>query len=253
MSLEAPPPVRKAALVTGAGRRVGAAIARALGEAGWDVALHFHGSRAGAEEEAKRVEGHGGRAALVQGDLTDPEACAGVVDQALSALGHLDLLVCSAASFEPTAFDDVDAARFDAAMALNVRAPLLLAHRARHALEARRGSVVVITCTSATFPYAGFLPYVVSKGAAQQLVRTLALEMAPEVRVNAVAPGTVLLPESYDERQRDELARKTLLGRLGTPDDVAQAVLYLAGASFVTGHEILVDGGVALAGRPSGA
>jgi pteridine reductase len=252
MSLEAPQPDRKAALVTGAGRRVGAAIARALGDAGWDVALHFHGSRAGAEEGAKAVEAKGGRAALVRGDLTIPDDCAGVVDQTLAALGHLDLLVCSAAGFEPAPFDELDAAKFDAAMALNVRAPLLLAHRARHALRARGGSVVVITCTSATFPYAGFLPYVVSKGAAHQLVRTLALELAPEVRVNAVAPGTVLLPEHYDEHQRRSLAAKTLLGRLGTPDDVARAVLYLASASFVTGHEILVDGGVALAGRPSG-
>ena len=252
MSLEAPPADRKAALVTGAGRRVGAAIARALGEAGWDVALHFHGSRAGAEEGAKDIEARGGRAALVPGDLRSPEACAAVVDQALAALGHLDLLVCSAASFGPTPFDDVDAAGLDAAMALNVRAPLLLSHRARHALRARRGSVVIITCTSATFPYPGFLPYVVSKGAAHHLMRTLALEMAPEVRVNAVAPGTVLLPEHYDEHQRGALADATLVGHLGTPQDVAGAVLYLAAASFVTGHEILVDGGVALSGRRSG-
>jgi pteridine reductase len=111
---------------------------------------------------------------------------------------------------------------------------------------------VVITCTSATRPYTGFVPYVISKGAAHQLVRTLAIELAPHVRVNAVAPGTVLAPEAYGAEQSEALAKKTLLERLGSPEDVARAVSYLADASFVTGHEILVDGGVALNGAMSG-
>jgi pteridine reductase len=251
MVLENPAASRKVALVTGAGRRVGAAIARALGRAGWDLALHFHQSRGGAEALGAEIEALGQKVALIGGDLGDPAACASLVDQALSALGHLDLLVSSAANFERVPFEDVDAASFDRAMALNVRAPLLLAHRARNALKDRGGSVVILTCTSATLPYPNFVPYVVSKGAARQLMRTLALEMAP-VRVNAVAPGTVIAPESYDEAQLERLADKTLVGHLGRPEDIAEAVLYLASASFVTGHELLVDGGVALSGQHSG-
>lgn len=251
MVLEAEVGSRKVALVTGAGRRVGEAIARALGRAGWDLAIHFHQSRAGAEALAGELEAMGRRTAVVGGDLSDPEACASVVDQSLAALGQLDLLVASAANFERVPFDEVTAASFDRAMALNVRAPLLLAHRARHALAARRGNIVLLTCTSATLPYPNFVPYVISKGAAKQLMRTLALEMAP-VRVNAVAPGTVIAPESYDEAQKQRLADKTLVGHVGRAEDVAEAVVYLASASFVTGHEILVDGGVALSGQHSG-
>lgn len=243
---------RKAALVTGAGRRVGATIARALGAAGWDVAVHHRSSPQDAAQVAAEIEGHGGRAAVVAGDLSQPADCHRVVDEAIERLGGLDLLVSSAANFEPHGLADVDAAAFDRAMALNVRAPLLLAQRARAALAARRGSIVVVTCTSATRPYPGFVPYVISKGAAKQLVRALALELAPDVRINAVAPGTVLAPEDYDEAQSARLAKLTLVGHLGAPTDVASAVLFLAGASFVTGHEILVDGGVSLNGAMSG-
>lgn len=251
MDLSPSLPGRKA-LVTGAGRRVGAVIARALGAAGWDVAVHHRGSAGGAEGVAAELRATGRRAAVVSGDLSEPDACARVVDEAVASLGGLDLLVSSAASFERVSFTEVDAARFDRAMALNVRAPLLLAHRAQPHLAARRGSIVVVTCTSATRPYPGFVPYVISKGAAKQLVKTLAIELAPEIRVNAVAPGTVLAPEGYDAERNDALAKKTLVQRLGTPEDVARAVLYLADASFVTGHEILVDGGVALNGAMTG-
>jgi pteridine reductase len=247
-----PPPSGRKALVTGAGRRLGAEIARALAGAGWDVAVHHRGSPEGAAEVAAAIRAAGRQAVIVAGDLALPEDCARVVDEAVAGLGALDLLVSSAANFERVGFGEVDAASFDRAMALNVRAPLLLAHRARPHLRARRGSIVVLTCTSATRPYRGFVPYVISKGAAKQLVRTLAIELAPEIRVNAVAPGTVLAPEEYGAEQNEALANKTLVGRLGSPEDITRAVLHLADATFVTGHELLVDGGVALNGAMSG-
>lgn len=246
------PTPSRVALVTGAGRRIGAAIARALGAAGWDVALHFHASAEGAAAVAAELTALGRRVALVPGDLSMPEDCATVVRGAIDALGRLDLLVSSAASFEPGPFEELTAAAFDRAMALNARAPLLLAHEARSALRSTRGSIVVLTCVSATLPYPDFVPYVISKGAARQVMRTLAIELAPDVRVNAVAPGTVLAPERYGAAARDALAARTLTQRLGSEDDVARAVMYLADAPFVTGHELLVDGGVALAGRYSG-
>jgi pteridine reductase len=240
---------RRVALVTGAGRRVGAAIASALLDAGWTVALHHHASPGEVEALAATAPE---RTRVYRADLSDAAACSALVDGVLADFGRLDLLVSSAAVFERVELEAIDAARWDRTMALNVRASFLLAQRAAHALGASEGSIVLLTCTSASLPYGNFLPYVVSKGAARQLMRALAIELAPHVRVNAVAPGTVLPPEEMDDAPRRALADRTLVKRLGSARDVADAVLYLAGARFVTGHEILVDGGVVLAGNHSG-
>jgi pteridine reductase len=126
---------------------------------------------------------------------------------------------------------------------LNLGSPFALAHRAIPALRAAHGSIVFVTCTSATRPFRNYLPYVVAKGALRQLMRTLALELAPDVRVNAVAPGTVLPPEDMPGAAVDRLVAHIPLGRTGTAQDVADAVVYLARASFVTGDELIVDGG----------
>lgn len=242
----------RTALVTGAGRRVGTAIARALAAEGMNLALHYRTSREPAEALADEVRAAGGEAVALQADLSSPEGCRGLVQGAIAALGGIDLLVSSAASFDRVPFEDVDEAAIDRAFALNARASFSLVHAARESLRARRGSVVLITGTSASLPYPSYLPYVLSKGAARQLMRTLAIELAPEIRVNAVAPGTVLAPEGMSQADRDALARRTLVGHLGRAEDVAEAVVYLAKASFVTGHELLVDGGVVLAGAHSG-
>lgn len=242
----------KVALVTGAGRRVGAAIARALASEGMSLALHHHASPGETTSIAADVERRGGRAVVLRADLSEDAACRGLVRDSVAALGGLDLVVASAANFEHVLFDDADASGFDRAFALNVRATFSLVHEARATLKERSGSVVLITCTSTTLPYRNFLPYVVSKAAAKQLMRGLALELAPHVRVNAVAPGTVLPPEHMRDDERAALAARTLVGRLGSAEDVADAVVYLASAPFVTGHELLVDGGVTLAGEHSG-
>lgn len=242
----------RTALVTGAGRRVGTAIARALAAEGMSLALHHHASGLECERLADEVRARGVRAVVLSADLTSGHACRRLVRDAVEALGGLDLLVSSAASFERRPLGDVDEDAMDRAFALNVRASFSLAHEARAALAARRGSIVLVTCTSASLPYRNHLPYVVSKGAARQLMRTLALELAPEIRVNAVAPGTVLPPEHLSEAERATLAARTLVGHIGRAEDVADAVVYLARAPFVTGHELLVDGGVVLAGEHSG-
>jgi pteridine reductase len=233
----------KRALVTGAGQRVGQAIALALGRAGMRVAVHYNASRSGAEATAAAIAEAGGDAVLVQANLDDRDEARRLADFTLSALGGLDLLVASAASFERLAYDGLDDEAFDRSLRLNLAAPFALAHRLTPALRASRGSMVFITCTSATAPFKNYLPYVVSKGALRQLARTLALELAPEVRVNSVAPGTVLPPSSMTSEALERLVRQIPLGRQGTADDVAQAVLYLAQAPFVTGEEIVVDGG----------
>jgi pteridine reductase len=231
------------ALVTGAGQRVGRAVALALGRAGMRVAVHYRSSRAGAEATAERIRAAGGEATLFSADLADRDAARRLADETLAAFGGLDLFVASAASFERLRYDDLDDAAFDRSLALNLASPFALAHRLTPALRASQGSMVFVTCTSATAPYKNYLPYVVSKGALRQLMRTLALELAPDVRVNAVAPGTVLPPENMDAAALARLVEKIPLGRHGAAEDVAEAVLYLAAAPFVTGEELVVDGG----------
>lgn len=209
------------------------------------VGVHYHESRAGAEETALAIRDAGGEALLLQADLSDRARARELADRAASELGGLDLLVASAASFERVAFDAIDDAAFDRSIGLNLASPFALAHRLTPALRASRGSIVFVTCTSATSPYRNYLPYVVSKGALRHLMRTLAVELAPDVRVNAVAPGTVLPPETTTPEALSRLVQKVPLARQGQPEDVARAVLFLAQSPFVTGEEILVDGGEA--------
>ncbi len=233
----------KRALVTGAGQRVGKAIALALGEAGMHVAVHYRESREGAEEVASRIREAGGVACTLAADLASRAEARSLVDRALGALGGLDLVVPSAASFERIAREAVDDDAWDRSLQLNLASPFALVQQAVPALRATQGSVVFITCSSASVPMRNYLPYVVSKGALKHLMKTLALELAPEVRVNAVAPGTVLPPPSYDAEAVKRLSRAIPLSRVGSADDVASAVVYLASSPFVTGHELSVDGG----------
>jgi len=241
----------KRALVTGAGKRVGAAIARELGAQGMRVAVHFNASQEGAEATAAAIREAGGEATLVKGDLTSRERARGVMDRAIEALGGLDLFVASAANFERVPVDQVDDEAWDRSMRLNLEAPFAMALRAREALREARGSMVFITCASTATPYRNYLPYVVSKAGLRQMMRALALELAPDVRVNAVAPGTVLMPPNMPESAIAKVARRVPLGRTGSAEDVAGAVVYLARAPYVTGQELVVDGGRTVAAVPT--
>jgi pteridine reductase len=165
------------------------------------------------------------------------------VDETIAKLGQLDVLVPSAASFERVALDAVDDAAWDRTLALNLETPFAMAHRALPELRRTRGSIVMITCTSTRFPFRSHLPYVVAKGALKSLTRVLALEAAPEVRVNAIAPGTVLPPEDMSADELAALGRKIPLGLTGSAEDVADAVVFLASAPWITGQEMVVDGG----------
>lgn len=233
----------KTALVTGAGTRVGAAIAESLGGQGMRVGIAFHRSREGAERVGARIEAAGGSAVLLQGDLSTLDGARALGDAAVTQLGGLDLLVPSAANFEAVDLEAIDDGHWDRALGLNLRAPFELVQRARESLIARKGAVVFITGYSTRAPYRGYLPYIVSKGAVRQMMRALSLELAPHVRVNAVAPGTVIPPEDYSEEQIARLVERVPLGCVGSGEDVAEAVVYLARAPYVTGQELFVDGG----------
>ncbi len=240
----------KRALVTGAGTRLGRAIALALGRAGMQIAVHYHSNRAGAEQTAQDLAASGSQAQLYCADLSQPEAARELIDEVTSAGAGLDLLVPSAANFERVELAAIDLAAWERALSLNLTASFLLAQQAAPALRASRGSLVFITCASVEAPYRHYLPYVVSKAGVYQMMRALALELAPWVRVNAVAPGTVLPPAEMSAEVLEQLRRRIPLQRLGSPEDVAEAVVFLAASSFITGQQLLVDGGRSLSRSP---
>jgi pteridine reductase len=233
----------RVALVTGAGRRVGQAIALALGEQGMRVVVHYHASDAGARETKALIERAGGVASLVRGDLTDAARCEQLIDAVVAEHGELHTLVNSAAIMLRTPIGKVTQPEWDEMFALNVRAPFFLSQRAAPALAAAKGSIVNIADLAAFETWKGYVPHGMTKAAIVQMTRALAHALAPDVRVNAIAPGVVKLPEGFDQAEAEHLRATTPLERLGTPEDVAQAVVYLLQAGFVTGEIIRVDGG----------
>jgi pteridine reductase len=234
---------QRVALVTGGAVRVGRAISLGLAEAGYDLVVHYRTSAAAAEEVAGLVEDLGRRCALVGGDLAGPEVAASVVEAARSRFGRLDLLVNSAAGFDTRPLHEVDADTWDQVMNLNVRAPHLLVQAAEDLLRASNGAVVNLVDLSAFQAWTEHPAHAVSKAALAHLTRVQARALAPDVRVNAVAPGAVLPPDDYSPERWDALRLRTPLQRLGTPEDVVRAVIYLAQARFVTGQILAVDGG----------
>jgi pteridine reductase len=233
----------RAALVTGAGRRLGRAIALALGARGMQVGVHYGSSAVGARETATEIERAGGRAVCLHADLTDAGAPAALVDDAAAALGRLDVLVNSAAVMVRTPVGEVTSADWDAMFAVNLRAPFFAAQAAAPHLARQRGAIVNLADLAAFETWPGYVPHGISKAGIVQMTRALARVLAPDVRVNAVAPGTVLLPESWPEDTARRLAETTPLRRLGSPDDVVRAVIFLLESNYVTGETIVVDGG----------
>ncbi len=226
------------ALVTGAARRIGRAIALELHRRGHRVAVHYRHSRKEAEETAAQLGG----APLVHGDQArEPER---IVREAAEALGGLDLVVCSAAQFGKVPSESVTRAEFDGMLAANLSGPFFLMQAALPHLRRSRGSIVtLLDVCGTTQVWKGYAHYAASKAGLAALTRLLALEWAPEVRVNGVAPGAALLQPGDDA---ERLAKRIPLQRIGTPEDVARAVAFLAGEPFVTGQILTVDGGRAL-------
>ena len=242
MATKKPEPQR-VALVTGGAVRLGRAIAAGLARSGYDLAITYHSSEEPARSLVAEMAAAGRRCEAIRADLSLPSAADAVVSAVRAAYGRLDLLVNSAASFEARPLLDVDADAWDAVMALNVRAPHLLVRAAAALLRESRGNVINITDLAALQPWTERPHHAVSKAALSHLTRIQARVLAPEVRVNGVAPGAVLPPEGFSEERLRGLAAATPLQRLGTPDDVVRAVLYLAGAPYVTGQILVVDGG----------
>jgi pteridine reductase len=233
----------RVALVTGAGRRVGRAIALALGKRGMQVVVHFNGSREGADETARLITEAGGQAVVEQADLSRIDAAHALVDRAVAWRGTLTALVNSAAIMVRTPVGETAPSDWDTMFAINVRAPYFLSQRAAPALEASQGAIVNIADLAAFESWPAYVPHGMTKAAVVQMTRAMARALAPGVRVNAVAPGVVLLPEGWSENEAEHLRSTTPLRRLGSPEDVAQAVVFLLEAQYVTGEVVRVDGG----------
>jgi pteridine reductase len=236
----------QAALVSGGARRVGAQIVRHLHAAGANVAIHCHHSRAEADALAGELEAQrAGSTLVVQADLLAVDAFAALIAAVAARFGGLQILVNNASSFYPTGFGSITPAAWADLMGTNLKAPLFLTQAAAPLLRAGNGLVVNIVDIHGMRPLPGYLVYSTAKAGLIHLTRALARELAPQVRVNAVAPGPVLWPEAgLDEAQQAEIVSRTLLGRAGTPADIARAVRYFAcDAPYVTGQVLAVDGG----------
>jgi pteridine reductase len=239
----ATPATARAALVTGAGRRVGRAIAVGLAQAGFDIAVHYHGSEAGAKETLADITRTGRRGTLLRADLRDPRAARGLADRAVEALGGLAVLVNSAAVMVRQPVEEVTPEGWDATLDLNLRAAFFVAQGALPHLRRTHGKIVNVADVAAFEPWPAYVPHCVSKAGVVMLTKGLARALAPDITVNAVAPGPVLLPDEWDEATRRHFAETTPLGRLGTPDDVVLAVRFLLESEYATGTVLVVDGG----------
>ncbi len=241
------PPMTPVILVTGAARRVGAEIARELHAAGARVALHFRHSRSDAETLAAGFNAtRPGSASIFQADLLDSTSLPGLVSAVMECFGRLDGLVNNASSFFPTALGQIDEAAWFDLMGSNLKAPLFLSQSAAPHLKASGGAIINIVDIHAERPLKGYPLYCAAKAGLLGLTRALAVELAPEVRVNGVAPGAIEWPDDgqFPAEERQAVVAHTLLGRIGTPSDIARTVRFLLfDAPYITGQIIPVDGG----------
>jgi len=237
------------ALVTGAAQRIGAAIARHLHAHGYALALHCRHSRAKADALALELEGiRPGSTLVVQADLVDLERLPGLASTTVERFGRLDALINNASSFYPTPLDAATPAQWEDLFASNARAPFFLAKAAAPYLKLSGGAIVNLADIYAETPLRGHSIYSISKTALVMATRALALELAPEVRVNAIAPGAILWPEHGSDPVRERrLIASTPLARIGRMEDIAEAVHWLlTGAQYTTGQVLRVDGGRSL-------
>ena len=243
---EASPLAGKWALVTGAGRRVGAAIARTLHEQGAGVAIHYRGSAADATALAAGLNGtRPGSALTIQADLHDTSKLGNLVAAVIRHAGRLDILVNNASSFYPTPLAGINEEQWADLLGTNLKAPLFLAQAALPHLKATQGVIINIVDIHAIRPLKDHTMYGAAKAGLAFLTRALARDLAPDIRVNGVAPGAILWPEGgVSDQMRDIVLKQIPLKRVGEPSDIAACVLYLVrDASYVTGQIIAVDGG----------
>jgi NAD(P)-dependent dehydrogenase (short-subunit alcohol dehydrogenase family) len=234
----------RVALVTGGARRVGRTLSLALARAGAHVIVNYHRSEREAEEVVAAITALGRRAHAVRADVSASGEVRGLVDRAAAEFGRLDVLVNNASTFESAAFADITEEAWDRVLGVNLKGPFLLAQAAAPLMRRGGGGVIVnIADLAGLQPWPAFAHHSVSKAGLIHLTRVLARALAPDIRANCIAPGTVLPPEDYTGEQLEKLRARTVLQRIGSPDDVARALLFLVESDFVTGECVIVDGG----------
>ena len=236
----------KVALITGGARRIGAAIARTLHAEGMNLIIHYRNSGDNAKTLADELNQHrSGSVALAKADLEKTEDCSRLAQQAIDAFGRIHALINNASAFFPTPLGEISQKHWETLLGVNLKAPFFLSQACAEALTSTQGAIINLTDIYAKRPLPKHLVYSVSKAGLVALTRSLAQELGPDVRVNAIAPGAILWPESGDTQEnQEEIIRRTPLGRLGDPGDIAGTVLFLLrDAPFITGQVINVDGG----------
>ena len=241
-------PGRRVAVVTGGGHRLGAAIARALAGAGYDLVVNYRHAAAGAADTVAAAQAVGVRATAVQGDMTRAADVDRLLAATLEAYGRADVLVANAGVFRRTPVDTLTEADWDAMLDGNLRSSFLSTRRfGLHMRDHDGGAIVTLADVAAFRPWADYVPYSVAKAGVVALTIGLAKALAPRVRVNAIAPGPVLMPADFDAALTQRETDRTLLRRAGRPDNVAEAVLALVRNDYITGVVLPVDGGRAVA------
>ena len=233
----------RSALVTGGGIRLGRALAHGLIRQGVHVAVHYCHSEHGARQTAVEGEAAGVRCALLQADLSDAAAAEGLAARAHEALGGLDIVINSAAIMERRPVAEVTPADWDRTLDLNLRGAFFVAKGAARVMAETGGAIVNLADLAAFERWTGYPAHVIAKAGVVAMTEVLAKALAPRIRVNAVAPGAVLLPDDWDAEAAAHLARTTPLGRIGSPPDVVAAVIHLLEQDYMTGHTLVVDGG----------
>lgn len=235
----------KVAVITGSAVRIGRSMALALADAGADVCIHYHTSKEAAEQTCAEIEERGRTAISVSADLSRPlEAAATIFAAAKSALGQVDLLINSASVFENKKLANATEADWDGHLDINLKAPFFLCQKFAEQLSPSQSAHIInIVDWRARRAGAGHLPYRISKAGLATLTECLALELAPQVQVNAIAPGAILPPPGEDRSYLEQRAEGVPLQRAGNPDEICQALLYLLRSDFVTGEILTVSGG----------
>jgi pteridine reductase len=232
----------KVALVTGAGKRLGRAVALRLAEEGADVAVHYGTSAKEAAEVVGKIEEMGQRAVAIRADLRSVDEIRRMMLEVGNGLGRLDVLVNSAANFLPGSVISTTEEVWDASLDTNVKAPFFMVQAAVPMLRRSTGAIINFSDTGGVLGWPGFIGHSVAKAGVINLTKSLAKALAPDVRVNAIAPGTITMPGDPPEWEQ-EFVKLAALKRTGKPSDIADAVVFLATAEFLTGHTLVLDGG----------
>lgn len=233
----------KVALITGGAHRLGGALSLGLAQAGADVVINYWSSESAAQHMVERITGLGRRSLALRADVGQIDQAQALVTQTLAAFGRLDILVHAASPFVAAPFGQIDEIVWDRALDVTLKGGFFLAQAAAPALRSTRGSIVFISDVAARRPFPSFIPHSVAKAGLETLTLALAKALAPEVRVNAIAPGVVAPPDTWTPDRLAQSAARTLVEHIGTPDDIVQTLLFLLTNAYITGQVITVDGG----------